>query len=175
VCIALFFTVARPGQLSTTHFRYFTPFFVIYSHTIVHCVHIYTPYYTGTCLHSPFRLRIVLHYSCCRLYTCRPCAWVYGTSHLYLRFSYTRFPSWRCLHAVYITRRFRTGLFTRCFSYLAFQTPLTCIIHRFHYTRIQSTRSTPPPRSMAPQQHNAQQDRYILLQFIMFNDIVIVY
>ena len=74
VCIALFFTVARPGQLSTTHFRYFTPFFVIYSHTIVHCVHIYTPYYTGTCLHSPFRLRIVLHYSCCRLYTCRPCA-----------------------------------------------------------------------------------------------------
>ena len=76
---------------------------------------------------------------------CRPVyAWVYGTSHLYLRFSYTRFPSWRCLHAVYITRRFRTGLFTRCFSYLAFQTPLTCIIHRFHYTRIQSTRSTPP-------------------------------
>ena len=32
------------------------------SHTIVHCLQIYTPYYTGTCLHSPFRLRIVLHY-----------------------------------------------------------------------------------------------------------------
>jgi len=42
------------------------------SHTIVHCVQIYTPYYTDTRLHSPFRLRIVLRYSCCRLYTCRP-------------------------------------------------------------------------------------------------------
>ena len=42
-----------------------------------------------------------------------PYAWVYGSSHLYLRLltyllTYTRFPSWRCLHAVSITRRFRT-------------------------------------------------------------------
>ena len=42
------------------------------SHTIVHCVKIYTPRVLH-CLHSPFCLRIVLHYSCCLLlYTCRP-------------------------------------------------------------------------------------------------------
>jgi len=38
-----------------------------------------------------------------------PYARVYSTSHLYPRFPCTRFPSWRCLHAVSITRRFRTG------------------------------------------------------------------
>jgi len=33
---------------------------------------------------------------------------VYSTSHLYPLFPYTCFLSWRCLHAVSITRRFGT-------------------------------------------------------------------
>ena len=138
VCITPFLAVARPGQLSTTHFRYFTPFFYCISHTIVHCVQIYNPvlhWYMFTFAISS--IRIVLHYSCCRLYTCTPeftalltftCGFLTRAFHpgvVYMPFPLPAASVPGSLHAVSVT--------------CAFQTPMNCVSHRFHYTRTQST------------------------------------
>ena len=58
----------------------------------------------------------------------------------YLRFLYTRFPDFLCLHADSITRAIRMMHFTRYFHYLRNPYPQNDHYPQFHYMRIKSPR-----------------------------------
>jgi len=138
-----FFNVVRLGQLSSTHFKYFTSFFRAVPDVQLSIMFIFKS--------SIARQRInIRHYVYClavlRTINCPVCICA-GVSLLqvqfYLRFLYMRFPHWRCLHADSTTRAIHMMYFTRYFHYLRNPYPQNDHYPQFHYTRIKSPQFNP--------------------------------
>ena len=133
-----FFNVARPGQLSSTHFNYFTSFPCCTWCTVVHSIMFI---FKSSIARQRFNIR---HYVYCLAVlqtiscpvACMPCTVCAGASLLhvqfYPRFLYTRFPHLRCLHADSITCAIQTPemTITRSFITRALSHPLVsrCIL-----------------------------------------------